>query len=95
MMVFLMDGQCATARVVRHSTAARRLRLEVPDLRGHPRPASGATGDAAAHEKTGGTAGGAGLFLPALVGATPAGGARVVRRARRVTNTTSSLETPS
>ncbi|MBN8471487.1 cation-translocating P-type ATPase [Corallococcus exiguus] len=32
MMVFLMDGQCATARVVRHSTAARRLRLEVPDL---------------------------------------------------------------
>ncbi|RKH88115.1 cation-transporting P-type ATPase [Corallococcus sp. AB045] len=33
MVVFLMDGQCAPARVVRHSTAARRLRLEVPDLR--------------------------------------------------------------
>ncbi|GMU06664.1 cation-translocating P-type ATPase [Corallococcus caeni] len=33
MMVFLMDGQAAPARVVRHSTAARRLRLEVPGLR--------------------------------------------------------------
>ncbi|WP_375744178.1 cation-transporting P-type ATPase [Corallococcus interemptor] len=32
MVVFLMDGHCAPARVVRHSTAARRLRLEVPDL---------------------------------------------------------------
>ncbi|TSC33947.1 HAD-IC family P-type ATPase [Corallococcus sp. Z5C101001] len=33
MVVFLMDGQAAPARVVRHSTAARRLRLEVPGLR--------------------------------------------------------------
>ncbi|MFB1481727.1 cation-translocating P-type ATPase [Corallococcus sp. RDP092CA] len=33
MVVFLMDGQSAPARVVRHSTAARRLRLEVPGLR--------------------------------------------------------------
>ncbi|MCY1044559.1 cation-transporting P-type ATPase [Corallococcus sp. bb12-1] len=32
MVVFLMDGQFAPARVVRHSTAARRLRLEVPGL---------------------------------------------------------------
>ncbi|NRD67788.1 hypothetical protein HRD49_39275, partial [Corallococcus exiguus] len=28
-----MDGQSAPARVVRHATAARRLRLEVPGLR--------------------------------------------------------------
>ncbi|WP_223637958.1 cation-transporting P-type ATPase [Corallococcus sp. EGB] len=32
MVVFLMDGQSAPARVVRHATAARRLRLEVPNL---------------------------------------------------------------
>ncbi|WP_199756352.1 MULTISPECIES: hypothetical protein [Corallococcus] len=117
MMVFLMDGQCAPARAVRHSTAARKLRLEVPDPRWNTslcrrmeRTFATWPGvvDVRAEPRTGRlrvryapqaplTFGGlaAGLFLPARVGATPAWGARVVRRARRVTNTTSSLETPS